>query len=260
MIPAVTHRTPFRPFPIDSRSPRGYHHAAVGGEMEASSTSGAQLQSSSQKVEAPQVGAVVLRVAWLAVLLGLAMQVLLIVVGVAFGKSGNVTRIFATTLSTISWSTVVCVGVAIGAVISKLDVGATSLAGLLSAPIAFNVARTVHRGVSTALHLSIAGAPGPSPLLLGIIKSLEYAALGGVVSWLAKRGKPGGGAYALVGLSVGAIFGGIALGCTYRSGVVTVADLVPRAVNELLFPVGCSMVLFVSQAVGAHLASKQSTR
>jgi hypothetical protein len=218
--------------------------------MDRSSSAGAQLQPAAPS-PAANAGSIVLRVAWLAILLGLIMQVLLIASAAAFGKVGSSGRILTNTLQTISWSTFVCVGIAIGAVVSKLQVGATALAGLISAPIAFNIARVVQRGVAAALQLPVAKG-GPSPLVLGGIKALEYGVLGAVISLLASR-KKGGYAYAVAGFAVGVVFGGAIVVYTYSQTHGTLADLLPRAVNEILFPLGCSLVLFASEAAGKHL-------
>jgi hypothetical protein len=213
------------------------------------SSARAQLQPAASSPA--NAGGIVLRVAWLAILLGLAMQVLVLASAAVFGKAGSSGQILANTLQTISWSTFVCVGIAIGAAVSKLQVGATALAGLISAPLAFNIARLVQRGVSTALHMPSAGG-GPSPLVLGAIKALEYGVLGAMVARLAPRRK-GGYAYAAAGFCVGAVFGGTTVGYTYSVTHGTVADLLPRAINEILFPLGCSLVLFASEAVGRHM-------
>ena len=51
---------------------------------------------------------------------------------------------------------------------------------------------------------------------------------------------------------MGIFFGGAIVGATYWTSPEspTSADLVVRGLNELLFPVGCSLVLFSAQALG----------
>ncbi len=52
-------------------------------------------------------------------------------------------------------------------------------------------------------------------------------------------------------------FGGAIVAATYWTSPEspTSADLVVRGFNELLFPVGCSLVLFSAQALGKRLAA-----
>ncbi len=204
----------------------------------------------------PSIAAVVLRVAWLAMLLGIAMQVLLLAVGAAMGSAHSARPMIANLAQTVSWSTIVCVGVAIGTTVSKLREEMAGLAGLLSAPIAFNAARLVHKGVSTALGLSLTATGGPSPVVLGAIKAVEYGCLGAAMTWFANRGTRGVWRYALVGLFMGALFGGLTIWYLSSTGkAVTAAVLLPRAINEVLFPVGCSLVLYVSEAISKHWKS-----
>lgn len=82
-------------------------------------------------------------------------------------------------------------------------------------------------------------------MVLTAIKAVEYAWLGAALAWLTKRaatGKP----YALLGLATGVVFAGVIIGLvlTQSPTAPAPAALVSRAVNEVLFPVGCSLVLF----------------
>jgi hypothetical protein len=54
------------------------------------------------------------------------------------------------------------------------------------------------------------------------------------------------------GLLVGLVFGGTIVGITYQMSPEPLATgaLVSRGANEILFPVGCSLVLFAATAMG----------
>ncbi len=65
--------------------------------------------------------------------------------------------------------------------------------------------------------------------------------------WLDRRSRLGGAlAHVAVGFAAGIIFGGAIVAATYYTSPEspTTADLVVRGFNELLFPVGCTLVLF----------------
>ena len=71
-----------------------------------------------------------------------------------------------------------CVGFAVGATLSKIRMPAMGLLGFLAAPLAFEVSRVLHKGILEALQASGAGADELSPLLVALIKGLEYGCLG----------------------------------------------------------------------------------
>ena len=206
---------------------------------------------------ASDLGALVLRVSWLAILLGLGIQILLLIVAIAFGHLPALNPVVAHLVQTISWSIIVCVGIAIGAAVSGLRLETTGLAGLLSAPIAFTLARSLHKGVSAAMGLPIEASGSQSPLVLGVITAVEYGTLGVIISWSTRRGRGSAAAHALVGLCVGVFFGAIALSYLHLTSVkgMGAADLLSRGINEVLYPIGCSLVLFASGTMGKHWQS-----
>ena len=217
--------------------------------------------SSGPETASRSAGATLLRVAWLAVALGLAMEALLLLLAAGFGKTLGLETLVADLLRNVSWATFVCVGLAIGTTISRIQVPAMGLFGLLAAPLAFEVSRTVHKGTLEAL--SVAGTEGAatSPVLLAVVKGIEYGCLGLLVGWVGNRAWGGAVAHALAGLAVGLVFGGTILALTLGAspGPVPTADLVSQGLNELLFLVGCSLVLFSAGALGKRLPSPESS-
>ncbi len=117
----------------------------------------------------PGPWATLLRVAWLAILLGLLLQLALLLVAVGFGTAPSPGSLLAETLKTVSWSLLVCVGVALGRVAAKGQVPLEGVTGLLAAPLALTAANTVQKGVAEAV--DAAGVPaGPTPLWILAIK------------------------------------------------------------------------------------------
>jgi hypothetical protein len=208
---------------------------------------------SSHKMEAPPAptgtAALVLHACWFAILVGLAVQISLLVASVAFGRAPKLNPLVVDFAQRIAWSTIVCASISVALAASKLPVSFMGLAGLLSASVAFKIARSVQKGVAAALGVAPAVAKGPSPLVLGAIKGIEYGCLAAVIAWMVKRKERGAAAHAATGLTVGVFFGGIALGYTYWTNfkLFSAADAVTRGLNEVLFPVGCSLVLFATE-------------
>ncbi|HEX2386237.1 MAG TPA: hypothetical protein VHL99_06725 [Candidatus Binatia bacterium] len=192
----------------------------------------------------------ILNLAWLAIVLGIAVELVLIAVHSFFNAMPGVNALFADLVGKMSWSVIVCVGLAFGKAASKNHTAMTGMAGLLSAPIAFTTARTVQKSVSYALGLAVS-ASAASPFVLGTLKGLEYAALGILLSWIGKQ-RAGAAAHIGVGFIVGAIFGAalIALLAHYAAAAPSAHTLITQGLNELLFPVGCSLAIFAAEALG----------
>jgi hypothetical protein len=202
----------------------------------------------------PGPWATLLRVAWLAILLGLLLQLAVLLVAVGFGKGISPRPVLAETLKTVSWSLLVCVGVALGRVAAKGQVPLEGVTGLLAAPLALTAANTVQKGVAEAV--DAAGVPaGPVPLWVLAIKAAEYACLGLALNWVGRRAWHSALGHLAVGLMVGVVFGGVFLAVIVQSAPtpLSTSALLARGLNELLFPVGCALVVFIAEVLRTHV-------
>lgn len=190
-----------------------------------------------------------LRVGWLAVLLGLAIEIILVLLAAGFGTLKGAYPVLADLVQKISWSVIVCVGIAVGTMAQKARGPLMGLAGLLAAPLAFVAARSLHKGALAALGVAAAAGPVPSLILIGAIKGLQYASFGLALNWVEK--KPWGklAAYLATGLAVGVVFGGTILALIIQAApqMPPFPVLVSSATSEVLFPVGCALVIYVSK-------------
>ena len=203
------------------------------------------------------LGSTLFRVAWLAILLGFAMEILLLLFTAGFEILPGFRSVLADLIGKVSWSALVCAGLAIGTAASKVRAPFMGLLGLLAAPIAFHVSRTLQQGMAKTLEVAAAGAPvGTYTLiLLALLKAVEYGCLGAAIGWIGRRPWGGALAHAAVGLAVGILFGGAIVGFTYWTAPEPLAatDLFSRGANEILFPVGCSLVLYSATALGERV-------
>lgn len=197
-----------------------------------------------------------LHVAWLAIVLGMIIEIVLVVLAAGFGGIPGIKSIVADLIQKVSWSVIVCVGLALGKVASKAQSTFMGLAGLFAAPLAFNVARTLHKSASYALKLAEPGAGLVAPFLLASLKGLEYAALGVLLGWVAKKSSAGVMSHAGAGLIVGLIFGSAIVSIPYgfATELMPVDKVLPQFINELIFPVGCSLALFTADVIGKRVA------
>ena len=111
--------------------------------------------------------------------------------------------------------------------------------------------------MAKTLEVAAAGAPVGSYtlILLALLKAVEYGCLGAAIGWIGRRPWGGALAHAAVGLAVGITFGGAIVSFTYWTAPepLAAADLFSRGVNEILFPVGCSLVLYSATALGERV-------
>ncbi|HVG07232.1 MAG TPA: hypothetical protein VNM67_05965 [Thermoanaerobaculia bacterium] len=197
----------------------------------------------------------VLRVAWLSICLGLALEVVLLVLAAFTGTAGDTPKPFISDLAQkVSWSFIVCVGLAFGSTAGKAREGIMGALGLISAPAGFTAARAMHKAVNGAL--GVAGkamAPG-LVLLVGGLKGVQYALFGAVLGWITKRAF-GLKTHVAAGLAFGLTFGLAIVATTVRAAATPVppVDIAARVINEVLFPVGCSLVLYASGMLAKKL-------
>jgi hypothetical protein len=201
--------------------------------------------------------ATLLRAAWLAILLGVVMEALLLLFAAGFGIFPGLETIATDLVRQVSWSTFVCVGLAIGTAVSQARVPLMGVIGLLAAPLAFSISRSLHQGTVKALEIAGAGSDTTPVLALALLKALEYGCLGATIGWVGGRSWGGLGAHVSAGLVIGIVFGSAIVTLTYSTAPepLAIPDLVSRGVNEILFPVGCALVLFSATAVGKRVAS-----
>lgn len=192
-----------------------------------------------------------LHVGWLAVLLGLVMEAVLVALAAGYGTLKGANPVLADLVQKVSWSVVVCVGLAVGTMAKKARGQAMGLAGLFAAPLALMVARSLHEGAMKALEVASTAGPSPSLALIALIKGFQYGSFGLTLDWVEKKPWGGLAAHLAAGLAVGIVFGGAMLALSIQAAQETppLPALVSRAANEFLFPVGCALVIYVSKVM-----------
>lgn len=194
--------------------------------------------------------------AWMSIALGLAIELALIVAAATFGKSADLRPFIADLAGKISWSVLVCVGISVGTVAAAARGPVMGLLGLFSAPAAFALAKAAHKSAAQALDISIAATTsGPTAGQMIVLRAVEYATLGLAVGYISQ--KPWGRlpAYAALGLATGVTAATLVLFITLRTAAAppSALALVSKGINEVLFPFGCSMVLYVLNAMGQRI-------
>ena len=183
---------------------------------------------------------------WLAILLGLGLQILILVAKSAAGANVPGAQVLVDIAGGVTWSLIVCGGVAIGTVATRSVSNAMGLLGLVCAPLAFAAAKGVQRGTAW-----LNGQPmekiGAIVIQTGALKTIEYAMLGYLLGAIIRTPASTLRNHAAIGALFGLTFGWlmIALNLVHANGAAIPA---PKALgmmlNEMVFPLGCSLVIY----------------
>jgi hypothetical protein len=199
----------------------------------------------------------IMTIAGLAVILGLAMQALILTAKLAGGGQFPGLQLMADMAQGVTWSVLVCTGVGVGAVAAKARAALMGALGLVCAPAALAVAKAAQKTVAALLEK--AGKPAVLSLAtVGSIKAIEYGLLGCLLGWMLEKQVSRPGPYLLAGAGIGIVFGGGLTVLTYRTAIENglefpMPQLFGTAVNEMVFPVGCALVIYLGQFLSRHL-------
>jgi len=195
----------------------------------------------------------ILHASWLAIGLGLLIEAMQLAFASGLGApSPAVAAVLAETVQKISWSYVVCVALACGMATSAASPTLVGLVGLFAAPVAFATARAIHKSISQTLSLpAVAAGVGPTPATLAVIKGLEYLVLGLLAARVLSSSRAGFGSMLAAGVTVGVVFGGFVvwLHTSMAPAPLPTPALAGRIINEILFPIGCACVLWVTRTL-----------
>jgi hypothetical protein len=182
-----------------------------------------------------------LRVALWSVAIGLVLEITLLGIGLLAQRLPDWMHALADTAQKVSWSLLVCTGVSCGLAAHRARPMVMGVLGLLSGPLAFTAAKAVHKGVLQAL--TAQAAPAAAPMLVpALLKGAEYAAFGVLLGWISRRSDAGLKTYFGGGLAIAIVFGGLILAIDRPP----FPDVVLRGANELIFPIGCSFVVYMT--------------
>jgi hypothetical protein len=190
----------------------------------------------------------ILNVAWLAILLGIGVQMLVFAVRLAAGSQFVAAALLSNLAQGVTWGVIVCVGVAIGVTVERSRALLGGLLGAISGPLGWGIAKSAQRTVQALLGTDVDQFTDFFFLLVAV-KGVEYLLLGTAVGRLGERPRATWRDYALPGLVVGVVFsaGVTALTLWHANAIgkpMALAALLGLVVSELVFPIGCSLVIY----------------
>lgn len=188
-----------------------------------------------------------LHIAWLAILVGVGLELLLLAVASARGEAFDGVKTAASALRSVSWSSLVCVAIGWAQGVQPLSAARNALTGFIAAPLAVIAARAVHKEALVLLSNPAPGANVFEPVFPLVLRAIEYLIFGW---WFARVSARSLSARAHV--QVGATLGAAATLAQFAQRWVSggaapaLGPFVPVALNELVFPIGCALVLYGS--------------
>ncbi|HEY9218221.1 MAG TPA: hypothetical protein VIO94_09235 [Phenylobacterium sp.] len=196
----------------------------------------------------------ILAVVWMAIGLGVAVQLVVLVSKTGAGAPWPGLKWLPDLLNGVTWAVFVCAGVVLGTLASRARSAAMGLLGLISAPIGFSLAKGLQRGMQSMMEAPVDKI---TPALYGLagVKAVEYACLGVVLGWLLSRPWAKPMHYALAGAVAGLTFGSVNVWILATVAKAKTPALVGGAVNEILFPIGCAMVIYLATTAARHVAA-----
>lgn len=192
-------------------------------------------------------------VAVLAIVLGFAVQLLILATKLLAGGPLPGATVFLDMTQGVTWALLVCTGVGIGVSLRARATMVGALA-LIAAPIAIAAAKFSQRLVGSFID----AAEQPAVLSLAsisVVRALEYGVLGYLLGTLAQRGEMRAMRYIGAGAAVGLVLGGAVLALmayvAAQAGTPMGAPkLAAGVVNEMVFPIGCALVIYAGHAAG----------
>jgi hypothetical protein len=191
-------------------------------------------------------------VAWWAILAGFTVQLLVLAAKLLANRSMPGAEVMAEVGSGVTWSLLVCGGVALGTAAASPSPAIMGGLGFLFAPLGFAVAKGIQRGIQTMLDVPPTEITGVT-WTIGVIKAVEFAVLGAIVAVLLRGGKARAMAFVALGALLGILFGGMIITVMATQANDPTPALVGAGVNELFFPVACALILYSASRAGKHV-------
>lgn len=201
-------------------------------------------------------------VAWLGILLGFLMQGIVLAARASLDGLPATAQILVDLAQGVTWSFFVCAGIGLGTTIARVRTSIGGLIGAISAPLAMGLAKGGQKAMASAM-----GTPTEPALFslvtLGAMRALEYGLLGWMLAWLAVGQESRASRYLLGGAAIGLVFGGaiatwMAWSAARAGSPFAMPRLVGVSLNEILFPIGCSLVVYIALRVGAQVKTVMS--
>jgi hypothetical protein len=195
----------------------------------------------------PNIVHILMSAAWLSILLGITVECAVLAIRLAAGSAPHLIQSFVEFAGSVSWSTVVCSGIALGTAAARQRDRVMGILGVVSAPFGWALAKGLQRGTQWMLGAPV-DAVGLLVVQVGALKSVEYCLLGYFVGRMLQGRRSTLARHVYLGLAAGVVFGASIVAVTIAHSSehhLAQGKLLGLVINEMLFPIGCSVVLYL---------------
>ncbi len=188
------------------------------------------------------------QVSWLTLGLGLILEMLAFAFDAILGQTDGLTSFALGLLKKVLWSLPLCL-VLVSVLQRSLNMG---IAGLLAAPV-FTLFSSLLDSQIREVFLAATTEPlSLTSIKLAMFRGLEYGLLGLLLGWLIEHHRNTAYNHILAGLIIGVLFGAFIILPQWnqsQSGSWTLLNLLAQNLGELIFPVGCSLIIKLTSYV-----------
>lgn len=193
-------------------------------------------------------------VAFWSVVVGVVLELAILGLVALDNKLPDSARAIAQVASKVSWSGVVCFGISCGLAATSSRAQVMGFLGAVSGPIGFAIARSVHKGTLQAIsNAPVVASPDLlSPYLLAGIKAVEYGIFGLWLGRITQADPARFAQYLRAGAVIGVAFA-LLIVVLFKGADPQMSSIAlgAKGVNELVFPIGCAFVLFLTKRTSA---------
>ena len=194
----------------------------------------------------------------LSIALGFSLQLITLAAKLLGGASFPGLRLILDFCGTITWSIVVCLGIGLGTMVMRSGAVLAGMLGAVFAPLGLVAAKTVQKAIGLLIGLP-ADSITTTVVVLGLIKAIEYGFLGALLAVMIKKEDQHFKRYVMLGLGTGVVFGTILVIASARmaesNGTPLIfPQLAGKTVNEVLFPLGCALVIYAIQHMSRRIS------
>jgi hypothetical protein len=180
-----------------------------------------------------------LHISWLALGLAVLLEFLAFSVDASLGQADSLAEFALGLTKKVAWSLPLCAALAVVAQRSSV----MGITGIFAAPFASLFSSLIDSQARELFMTLATDALSSEALAMATFRGLEYGLLGTFVGYLVQKERNSFFNHSLVGIVIGAVFGGILVSVQLHVPYTYFRETLLHNSSEFIFPLGCSVIL-----------------